>query len=255
MILCIDAGNTNISFAIFQKLKINFKLISKFDLQTEKKTTSFELLSKIIPIMNFFNISIQKISEVKIATVVPELERIFFELFSSILKVKKVRIIKNTEIPLKINLHNKNEVGIDRIINIYSALKIYGNKKNILVIDFGTAITFDVGTKEGTYEGGIIFPGINLSLEALKNGTSKLPKVSFENVNSPVGKSTAEAINAGIFYGYSEMVNGVVLQIKKCYKEDFNIILTGGLSSIISKNFNFKHTTEETLNLKGILIS
>lgn len=252
MILCVDAGNTNVSFGVFQN-EASKNAICVFDFQTEKKITAFELFVKLKVILEHFNISLKEISEVKVSSVVPELERIFLELFSEIFKVKKLHIIKPLDVPLKINLHNPEEVGTDRVINIFGALKCYGNKKNVIVIDFGTAITFDIGLKSFEYEGGVIFPGINLSLEALKQGTSKLPKVSLKEVVSPIGRSTSEAINAGIFYGYGEMVNGVVAQIKKHYKTDFKIILTGGFSSVLAKYFNFEFEIDNILNLKGIL--
>ena len=215
MILCIDAGNTNISFAVFEEKTES--IVCKFDLQTDKKATAFELFVKIKTILDHFNTPVKAIKQVKIASVVPELERIFQELFTEIIKISNVKFLKIAEIPLKVNLHNPFEVGIDRLINVFSALTFFGTSQNFIVIDFGTAITFDIGLKTFEYEGGVIFPGINLSLEALKNGTSKLPKVSLREAISPVGKSTSEAINAGIFYGYGEMVSGVVFQIKKQY--------------------------------------
>jgi type III pantothenate kinase len=251
MILCIDAGNTNISFAVFE----NSEMKCFFDFHTEKKQTAFELFVKLKIILERFNVFFEQILEVKIASVVPELDRIFHQLVEEILQISKVKFLKTRDIPLKVNLINPAEVGIDRLINIFGALKCYGDDKNIIVIDFGTAITFDVGLKTFEYEGGVIFPGINLSLEALKNGTSKLPKVSLKEVKNPVGKSTSEAINSGIFFGYSGMVNGVVLQIKKQYNSEFKIILTGGFSSVLEKYFDFEFEIDNTLNLKGILKS
>lgn len=248
MILCIDAGNTNISFGVFNKEK----LVCKFDIKTERRFTSFEVFVHVNTILEHFKIKPISIKQVKIATVVPEIEKTLYECFKEIFKIKNVRLISVEDIKIKINLYNPSEVGIDRIINVFSAFQIYGKKKDVLIIDFGTAVTFDVGLKTLEYEGGVIYPGINLSLEALKSGTSKLPKVSLKKPTNPIGRSTNEAINAGIYYGYSGMVNYVVSEIQGYYNKKFNIILTGGLSSILIDYFDFQFKVDENLNLFGI---
>lgn len=247
MKLCIDVGNTHTSFAIFSKNILQFK----FDLKTERGATAFELFTYIKNAFELFGINPKKLKEVKIASVVPELERILEELFTKIYLLP-ITFITAKNLPVKINLKNPAEVGVDRLVNVFGALKIYGIKKNVLVIDFGTAITFDIGLKTFEYEGGIIYPGINLSLEALKNNTSKLPKVSLEKPTSPIGKSTSEAINAGIFYGVSSLVNGCVRQIEGSYKSKFLIILTGGFAGVLKEYFDFNFIIDSELTLKGV---
>jgi type III pantothenate kinase len=247
MMLGVDVGNTNISFGVFEF----HNLIHKFDLKTDRRTTAFEFLSFLESIFSYLKINSHDLKEVKIASVVPEVERVLYELFANIYK-KPTKFVKRDDVLLKINLKNPNEVGIDRLLNVISALNYYGSEENILVIDFGTAITFDIGLKTFEYEGGIIFPGINLSLEALKNGTAKLPKVSLKKPTSPVGRSTSEAINAGIFYGYASMVNGCVKEIKSRYNENFNVIVTGGYGEILSSYFDFDFKLDYNLILRGI---
>jgi type III pantothenate kinase len=253
MILCIDVGNTHTSFAVFKKSLENDDPVCKFNIATEKNKTEYQLFCEINSILQLFQVNHKNIKEVKIASVVPELNRILSECFKNIFQIKH-RFILKENIDLKINLKNPSEVGIDRLINVFAAFHFYGKKKNIVIIDFGTAVTFDVGIKTGEYDGGIIYPGINLSLDALRTGTSKLPKISLTKPESPIGKSTAEAINAGIFYGYSGMVNSIVSHIIAEYKEDFKIILTGGLSGILAPYFNFEYEINEMLNLYGISI-
>jgi type III pantothenate kinase len=247
MMLGVDVGNTNTSFGVFK----SGALLHKFDLKTDKRATAFEFLSFLESIFRYFKINSNEIKQVKVASVVPELERVLNELFTSVYSIP-TQFITTDNIPLKINLLNPSEVGIDRLLNVISALKSYGTEQNVLIIDFGTAITFDVGLKSFEYEGGIIFPGINLSLEALKNGTAKLPKVSLQKATSPVGRSTSEAINAGLFYGYASMVNGCVKEIKSRYKEDFTVIVTGGYGELLSSYFDFDFKLDYNLILRGI---
>jgi type III pantothenate kinase len=246
MILVVDVGNTNISFGVVDAEK---NLTNTFSIKTERERTAFEFLTFLEINLKYFNINAQDITEVKIASVVPEIERELTKLFTEIYE-KKLKFITPADIQIKINLANPLEVGVDRVLNVFSAFKIYGDENNILIIDFGTAITFDVGLKEGIYEGGIIFPGINLSLEALKNGTSKLPKVSLKEPTNPIGKSTAQAINSGIFYGYASMVNGIVSLLKKQY--EFKIIITGGYANLFNKYFDFDFKSDNGLSLRGI---
>ena len=249
MMLGIDAGNTNISFGIFNK---KLELANRFELKTNKNATAFEFLAQIEVILKYFGVKPSDFTKVRIASVVPEVERALNELFVEIYKIK-TEFINASQLGLKVNLHNPSEVGIDRLINVFSAFKLY-NTKNVVIIDFGTAITFDVGINGKEYDGGIIYPGINLSLEALKNGTSKLPKVSLKEPSSPVGKSTSEAINAGIFYGYSAMVNGVIKSLQKQYKCEFTTILTGGFAGVLKEYFDFSFKIDNELILKGISI-
>ncbi len=246
MILVVDVGNTNISFGVVDAEK---NLTNTFSIKTERERTAFEFLTFLEINLKYFNINATEITEVKIASVVPEAERELAKLFTEIYK-KTVKFITPADIPITINLTNPLEVGVDRVLNVFSALTDCKNKNNILIIDFGTAITFDVGLKTGIYEGGIIFPGINLSLEALKNGTSKLPKVSLKEPIKLIGKSTAEAINCGIFYGYASMVNGIVRSLCKQY--EFKIIITGGYANLFSKYFDFDFILDNGLSLRGI---
>lgn len=248
MILCVDVGNTNISFGVFK----GQNLIHKFDLSTVKSFTEFQFFAQINVILHHFGIDFKEITEVKIGSVVPEVERMLTECFMQVFKIP-TRFIVKEDMKIKINLHNISEVGIDRLINVFSAFKKYGTEKNVLIIDFGTAVTFDIGLKSYEYDGGAIYPGIKLSLEALSHKTSKLPQVLLHKPTSPVGKTTSQAINVGIFYGYSGMVNSIVHSIKKEYDSEFRIILTGGLSNVLSDFFNFPFEMDETLNLYGIL--
>ena len=127
---------------------------------------------------------------------------------------------------LKLILKKKKEIGDDRITNIIYAKKIY--KNSTIVIDFGTATTFDVLNSKGVYFGGIITPGIDLSLNVLRNKTAKLPLVKFKKIKKVIGFDTKEAIQSGFFWGYCSMIEGLLKKIEGEQKETFKIILTGG---------------------------
>ena len=141
-----------------------------------------------------------------------------------------------TKLNIKINLTNKNQVGADRIVNTVAVKSLY--KVPTLVIDFGTATTFDVINNSGNYVGGLITPGINLSLQNLFSKTSKLPLVKFKKINSIIGKNTKNAIQNGLYWGYIGLVTYIIKKIQTKFKKKLFCISTGGLSKIISKDIN-----------------
>ena len=164
--------------------------------------------------------------KVLISSVVPESEEIikFFFRDNSIDFVSLKDLLKKIEI--KINIKKKKEIGDDRITNIIYAKQIY--KNSTIVIDFGTATTFDVLDNKGVYFGGIITPGIDLSLNVLRYKTAKLPLVKFKKIKKVIGFDTKQAIQSGFFWGYCSMIEGLLKKIEAEQKETFKIILTGG---------------------------
>ena len=211
----IDIGNTVISFCMFKKNK----------LLKHKKITKDKLNLKALKNLRnkFFE---DKNAKLLISSVVPSIEKII----KSFLKDNAINSTSLKDlldkIDIKINIKKKKEIGDDRFTNIIYAKKIY--KKSIIVIDFGTATTFDVLNSKGVYFGGIITPGIDLSLNVLKYKTAKLPLVKFKKTKKVVGFSTKEAIESGFFWGYFSMIEGLIKKIEDEQNEFFRIILTGG---------------------------
>jgi len=169
-----------------------------------------------------------------ICSVVPALNNRMRLLIKETLKIKVFIIGKNILVPMKNNYKNPHHVGQDRLVNAYAAKVLYG--KPVIVIDLGTAITFDVVSSKGDYEGGIIIPGIKLSLDSLASKTALLPHVQAVRIpRSLIGKTTQESILSGIFNGYGSLLEGLIQKIKNSKKslKEANVILTGGYSSLI----------------------
>ena len=240
MNLTIDIGNTNVMICIFKNdriikhEKLNVKNFSKKDLHYFFK----KLFLKY------------KILNILISSVVPHISECFFEIFKKLnvdyLKIKSLLQICK----LKTNIKNKSSIGDDRLINIIYAKHLF--VKSIIIIDFGTATTIDVLDKKGVYDGGVITPGIDLSLKSLQMGTAKLPLVNFKKTNSIVGKSTKEAIQSGFFWGYVSMIEGLIHRIKNEKKTEFQIILTGGNSKYFKGYFENVINIDEFFNSKGL---
>ncbi|MDQ7055724.1 MAG: type III pantothenate kinase [Persephonella sp.] len=164
---------------------------------------------------------------------------------------KPLLIGRDIPVPIKNNYRNPSEVGIDRLVNAYATTVEYGYPS--VVIDFGTAITFDVISVKGEYEGGAIFPGIEASINALFSRTAKLPAVDFSQIKSVIGKTTSYSIKSGIYYGYLSLVEGMVnrINIETGYKN--KVIITGGNGKLISEGINIPTIYDKHITMKGIL--
>ncbi len=213
----IDIGNTIISFCIFKKNKLlrHKKILKdKLDLKTLKSLKN-----------KFFNDESVKLL---ISSVVPSSEKIIKDFLNDIsINFFSLKDLLQ-KIDIKINIKKKKEIGDDRLSNIIYAKKIY--KNSVIVIDFGTATTLDVLNNKGVYFGGIITPGIDLSLNVLRYRTAKLPLVKFKKTKKVVGFNTKEAIESGFFWGYCSMIEGLIKKIEMEQNDVFKIILTGGNS-------------------------
>jgi type III pantothenate kinase len=242
MFLALNIGNTNIHMGLFA----NKKLVSSFKIQTQKNPTAnyykafFKTLS---PLKN--------IEAVAICSVVASLTKPFQKLFKKHFKLEPIVIKENLTLGIKLN-YKKNRLGADRIANAVGAYYLY--KKGCIVIDLGTAITFDIVSPKGTYLGGAIAPGIGISSKALFSNTS-LPNI--QNLNDTkfaIGKNTNENLQIGIFYGFASMLEGMTNKFKKQLNFKPLIILTGGDAKKISKMVNFSHIVNPFLTLEGIRI-
>ena len=243
----IDVGNTDIVVAIIQNFKI-FK-IKRFKTIVVKKKNFF-LFKKFKEIKKILRV--QKKIKCIISSVVPEINYNLKKTCVFFLKENPHFVSFNkTKLNIKINLTNKNQVGADRIVNTVAVKLLY--KAPTLVIDFGTATTFDVINNSGNYVGGLITPGINLSLQNLFSKTSKLPLVKFKKINSIIGKNTKNAIQNGLYWGYIGLVTYIIKKIQTKFKKKLFCVSTGGLSKIISKDINLINTVNENLTIHGLI--
>ncbi len=244
-ILAIDVGNTNVLFAIISASGIG----KTFRLSTVLERTSDEYLTSIIP--NFLDYDETKnIQDVIICSVVPSTTFELKRFIKNIFKNEPKLIGEDINPDLKILTQRPEEVGSDRLVNSLAAYKLYGGEK--IIIDFGTATTFDVINKEGSYLGGVIAPGIELSLDSLDKATARLPRIAVKKPNSIIGKDTVSAMQSGIYWGYIGLLEGIISRIKREIDIDMDVIATGGLASLFFKDSKLISKVDSDLTIKGI---
>ncbi len=234
-----DIGNTFIKLSI---LNDRFKIKKSYNLETKK---IFQNKFKKI----FFKKIIKKNlnHNVLFSSVVPKAYKVIKSYLSQKnLKVFEIKELKIKKI-LKIKMKNYHQLGSDRISNAIGSL----NYRNCLIIDFGTATTFDI-LKNNVYEGGVISPGINLSISNLNKSTALLPLLNLKNVQKSYGKNTQEALNAGFLWGYEGLINNIIKKIILKTKVDYKIILTGGYAKLFSKYIKKETTVDQNITIKGI---
>ena len=234
-----DIGNTFTKISIVNK---NFKIYKSFNFSTKKilqnKRKSFFLISVI-------NNKLDK--NVLFSSVVPEA----FKIIKKFLMKKKFKVfeIKDLKIKkiLKIRIKNYKQLGSDRISNAIGSLKY----NNSIIIDFGTATTFDI-IKNKVYEGGVISPGINLSILNLSKSTALLPILDLKKTQKNYGKNTQEALNAGFIWGYEGLINNIIKKISSKSKIKYKIILTGGHAKLFKNHIHYKTIIDQNITIKGV---
>ncbi len=230
MLLTFDIGNTNIVIGLFD----GNKLTHKWRMISDTKKSADDYAVDLIELFLTDKIDCLKVSGSIIASVVPALTS---KIFDALKKFTNEQIFivgdKNVKLDIEILVQNKNEVGDDRLINSIAARQKFGN--SLIVIDFGTATTFDVVSQNGEYLGGVIAPGINLSLKALHDMTAKLPKITVRSQKNVIGKNTIEAMNSGVYFGYISLIEGLIERIENELGYKTTRIITGGLSEIFKE--------------------
>ena len=249
MIICIDIGNTNIKYAIYDKDQLKFS----FRVSTDLKRTSDEYGAQLTGMLTTKNISVEEIEGGIVSSVVPSLDYTIDKMCSLYLHIEPLRIAPGLKSGLNIRCDDTREVGADRIVNCVSAIVEYGEGTPIIVVDFGTATTFNVINENNEFIGGVIAPGIKGSLDSLVNGTAKLPRVEIEAPKSAIAKNTTTNMQAGIVFGFAGLVEYIVKRIKKELKtNNVKTIATGGFSNIISKEIECIDVVDKLLTLKGL---
>ena len=254
MLLAIDIGNTNIVLGIF----IKQKLIHKWRLISDDKKSADDYAVDIIELFLNHKIDCLQINGCIISSVVPVLtNRITMAIkkFTHESIANSLMIIGDEKVKLNIDIKikNKKEVGHDRLVNAIAGFHQFGD--SLIIIDFGTATTFDVVGKNGEYLGGIIAPGINLALKSLHDMTAQLPKISIKPQKNVIGKSTVEAMNSGVYYGYIAMIEGMIKKIEQELGFETKRIITGGLSDIFKEPLkNIIDCQQSDLTLEGLLL-
>ncbi|MBQ8635984.1 type III pantothenate kinase [bacterium] len=244
MLLVIDIGNTNTSLGVFE----GNDLVHTFALSSDIKKTDDEYGISLLAILNHKNIT-SKIKGAIVSSVVPQLCEIYKSAIKKYLDIEAISLSYKSKMPIKLNLANNKEIGADRIANAVAATVKY--QLPAIVIDFGTATTFDIVDKNANFIGGLIAPGLKIQAKSLSQFTSKLPKLKIEAPSNAIGKDTISAMLSGIVLGHSCMIDGM---IKKCEKElgqKATVIATGGYSNVLFENSEINYIDKD-LTLFGL---
>ena len=247
MIICLDVGNTNIKYALFdgEELKLSFRVA------TEHKKTSDEYGVQLISILKNNHVSLNEIQGGIISSVVPQLDYTLERMCKTYLGFKPLQLAPGLKTGLNLRVDNAKEVGADRVVNNVAAVRKYGYP--LIIVDFGTATTFNVIDKKSEFIGGVIAPGIKGSLDSLVNGTAKLPRVEIERPDKVIGTNTVTNMQAGIVYGFAGLVEYIVKKIKKELKEENVLtVATGGFSEVIAKEISCIDKVDKLLTLEGL---
>ncbi len=248
MLLAIDVGNTNVVLGVFD----GEELVADFRLHTDERATGDELGLLIVGLLNSRDIAPDRISAVVVSNVVPILTRPIEELSQHYFKRPPMLVGPGIRTGMRILYEDPRQVGADRIVNAIAAFRRYGGPA--VLVDFGTATTFDAISSNGDYLGGAIAPGIVISLDALVSHTAKLTRVELAAPPTVVGRNTTQSMQAGLVYGYVGLIEGVVARMKVELGDGAKVIATGGLAELIAAQTSAIDTVDQRLTLDGLRI-
>lgn len=249
MLLAIDVGNTHITIGTFEKgeLKNTFRMMSK------QPRTSDEYGVTITQMLNRNGIQSEDIEDVIISSVVPDIMYSFTSAIIKYLEKQPLLVGPGIKTGIRIVLANPKEVGADRIIDALASYELYGGP--VLVIDYGTATTYDLVTEKGDLIGGVTSPGLEISAKALWQEAAKLPKIEIKRPKSIIGKDTISSMQSGLVYGYTGQTEYIIKKIKEeSGYQNLRVVATGGLGKIIAENTDMIDIYDQNLTLKGLQI-
>ncbi len=249
MLLAINVGNTNIRIGVYKEKK----LIAHWKLATNGEWTSDEFGMFFMSFFNNEKLDVTGVEAVIIASVVPPIMYSFEHAIKKYIKRDPILIGPGIKTGINIKYENPRELGADRIVNAVAAYEIYGGP--VIIVDFGTATTFNAVSSKGEFLGGAICPGIKISAEALYQRTAKLPRIDLTKHEAVIGRNTAVGMQSGIFHGYVGQVNHLVRRIKMEMKEDnIRVVATGGLARFIASEAETIDEINGHLTLEGLRI-
>ncbi len=243
MILGFDIGNTRTNWALYNEDSVIPVRHGSFS--TVRNSTVEDIYGNLRG-----EITPGDINGLSVSSVVPELNDGYRDLGTSYFHTATHVISYRSRLSIRLNYTNPAELGVDRITNAEAAFREYGGES--LIIDLGTAITYCVVLEDGTFDGGLIGPGIGLSIRALAAMTSQLPEVDFEKPPRITALDTVNAVKSGFYYGWISMIEGTIDKIEKFYGKSFQIILTGGFATVIREHLSRECIVDVFLTLKGI---
>ena len=248
MLLCIDCGNTNTVFAIWD----GDQFLATFRASTEHQRTADQYYVWLSTLMGHHNLPME-IDEVIISSTVPRVVFNLRVLSDRYFNTRPLVVGKpDCALPAEPRVDQGTAVGPDRLVNTAAAFDRHGG--DLIVVDYGTATTFDVVAQDGAYVGGVIAPGVNLSLEALHNAAAALPNVDVTKPQAVIGTNTVACMQSGIFWGYVGLVRGITERIKSEYERPMRVIGTGGLAPLFAQGDVLFDTIEDDLTMHGLTV-
>jgi type III pantothenate kinase len=251
MLLAIDVGNTNTVLGLYE-LDGSPRLRESFRVQTEKDRTGDEYGLQLHSLFSFAGLSMGAVHDVIISNVVPPMALPLEQMSVRFFGKKPLFVGPGVKTGMPVLYDNPREVGADRVVNAIAAYERF--HQGIIIVDFGTATTFDAVTPKGEYLGGAIAPGIGISMEALFQRASKLPRVAFERPEKVVGRNTVASMQSGLVYGYVGLVDGICTRMAAELGFPVKIVATGGLAPLIATISERIDLVDDQLTLEGLRI-
>ncbi len=248
MILAVDIGNSNIALGVFA----DDRLVHRWRLSTQRNATADDLGISLRSLLSSNGVALSQVKAIICASVVPPLTEPFEKMCRRYLGIDPVQVAPGVRTGIAIRFENPREVGADRIANAVAAQASYGSP--VVVVDFGTATTFDVVGPDGSYLGGAILPGVGISTDALFERAARLPKIDLSSPNRAVGRNTGESMRAGIVYGFAGAVDAIVEKIEAEIGGARRIIATGGWAGVVAPECKMVDEVNLNLTLEGLRI-
>ena len=250
MLLAIDIGNTNVTLGVFEGDEVR----SDWRLRSSRHSSKDEVGMSLMGLFQYAGLKVADLRGVCLASVVPPLTGTYVQACLQYLRITPLVVETGVKTGVKVQVTEPRSVGADRIVNA-CAVKALVNGPSI-VVDFGTATTFDAGDRHGNYIGGAIAPGLEVAVDSLSGRTAKLPRVELVVPPRAIGKSTIEAIRSGVLFGYVSLVEGMIARISAEMTEeeggDCTVVATGGLAPTIAELTSVIHRVEPNLTLEGL---
>jgi type III pantothenate kinase len=246
MILVMDTGNTNIVLGVYDQGELKYH----WRMETYRQKTEDEYAMQVKSLFTHVGLTFEEIKGIIISSVVPPVMFPLEQMCNKYFNLKPLIVGPGIKTGLNIKYENPREVGADRIVNAVAAIEEYGTP--LIIVDFGTATTYCYVNENGGYMGGAIAPGVGISMEALFDRASKLPRIELTRPDNVIGKNTVTAMQAGIVFGYVGQVEGIVARMKAQSKEEPTVIATGGLADLIASETTVIDVVDNFLTLRGL---
>ena len=247
MLLAVEQGNTNTLFAVHD----GSGWIAQWRSATQSTRTADEYAAWLNQLLAIGGLRFADLDACIISSVVPQSIFNLRNLARRYLKVEPLVVGENAELGVPVRIDKPSEAGADRLVNAVGAYVAHGGP--LLVVDSGTATTFDVIGPDGGFEGGVIAPGINLSMQALHEAAAKLPRIAIQRPERSIGRGTVEAMQAGVYYGYIALIEGLIARIKAEYGHPLIVVATGGVASLFEGATDRIDRFDPDLTIRGLL--